>query len=382
MNEKSLSFWPVFMMLTLSFGLSSHVLVLPTVLDVSGRDAWMCGIIAFAVVMPWTAVFVTGTMKRTKQIDLRQWLRKRLTPFGAWLLILPIIVLLLHTSFQTFITTTSWTSFTYLPQTPQVVVMICLMTLIGFASYSGLRAIAYLSCLLLPMVVILGDFVMSANMPYKDYAQLLPMLEHGWNKPLQGAVYAISCMTELWLLLFFQHHLSRPIKHWQLQLQLAFIALLMLGPTIGALTEFGPAEADKLLYPAFDQWRLVKIGKYIEHVDFFAIYQWLSGAVIRTSLGLTLVVELIPLRKPKARAIFILLISLLFIVTATYLLTNIRLSQALFFETAFIIELIIIIFVSTCIWLLSFTGVPKEGVLYENPKQGQDAGAAKSDNNL
>ncbi|SDX38800.1 GerAB/ArcD/ProY family transporter [Paenibacillus sp. CF384] len=377
MKEKSLGFWPVFMMLTLSVGLSSHVVLLPTVLEVSSRDAWMCGIIAFVVLIPWATVFITGTMKRTKQINLRQWLRTRLSPFGAWVLISPVIVLLLHTSFQSFLQTTSWTSSTYLPETPQLVVMICFMILIGFAVWNGLRAIAYMSCLLLPGVVFLGDFVMSVNMPNKNYALLLPMAEHGWGPPLHGAVYAVSCLMELFMLLFIQHFFSGVMKNWQLLLQLGFIMLLMLGPAVGAITEFGPEEADKLLYPAFAQWRLVSIGKYVEHVDFFAIYQWMSGAFVRISLGMALVLELIPLRKPKARLIFIVTLSLIYIVLGKILLGHLNAAQTII-QSTFIMDIGIVVFVTTWLWLLSFKGVPKEGGLDENAKQRAEAGAANN----
>lgn len=379
MKVKSLElgFWPVFMMLTLSVGLSSHVLVLPSVLEVSGRDSWMCGIIAFVVLVPWTLIFVTGTMKRTKQINLREWLRTRMSPFGAWLIILPTILVLLHSSFQTFVETVSWTSSTYLPDTPLLVIMISLLTLIGWAAYSGLRAIAYMSCLLLPAVVILGDFVMSANMPNKNYALLLPMFEGGLGPSLHGSLYAISCMMELSAILFIQHHLRGRIKHWQMILQLAFIMLLMLGPTIGALTQFGPAEADKLLFPAFAQWRLVSIGKYIEHVDFFAIYQWLSGAFVRISLGMVIAIELIQLRKPIPKVIFITVLSIIYMVLAFILLASVN-TPELIYRYAFVIEIAVIVCVTTLIWLLSFKGIPKEGGTVENPKSKQDSRATNN----
>ncbi|WP_164545683.1 GerAB/ArcD/ProY family transporter [Paenibacillus albus] len=380
MKGKSLElgFWPIFMMLTLSVGLSSHVLVLPSVLEVSGRDSWMCGIIAFAIVLPWTLIFVTGTMKRTKQINLGEWLRTRATPFGAWLIIVPTILVLLHSSFQTFVETIAWTSATYLPDTSLLVVMISLLTLIGCAAYSGLRAIAYMSCLLLPAVVILGDFVMSANMPNKNYALLLPMLENGMGPPMHGSLYAISCMMELSAILFIQHHLRGRIKHWQMIIQLAFIMILMLGPTVGALTQFGPAEADKLLFPAFAQWRLVSIGKYIEHVDFFAIYQWLSGAFVRISLGIVITIELIQLRKPIPKVIFITVISSIYMILAFLLLASVN-TPELIFRYAFVVEIGVIVCVTSLIWLLSFKGIPKEGGADENPKPRQDGGA---NNNL
>ena len=38
------------------------------------------------------------------------------------------------------------------------------------------------------------------------------------------------------------------------------------------------------MYPAYEQWRVLSIGEYISHLDFFALYQWLSGALIRIGL--------------------------------------------------------------------------------------------------
>lgn len=358
MKERSLGHWPVFMMMSLSVGLSSHVIVLPAVLDVSRRDAWMCSMLAFAAILPWLSVIISGTMKRTQQASIRVWLRTRMTPIGAWVLVVPILVFLLLTSLQSFAETTAWASATFLPLTPDLVVQSVLMILIAFAALSGLRAIAYMSCLLLPVVVVLGDFVMSANMPHKDYSNLLPMLEHGWGGPLRGMLYAISCAMEVFLFLFLQHYMKNSVKLWQLVAFCAFIMLLMLGPTIGAITEFGPIEAEKLRYPAFSQWRLVSIGKYFEHVDFFAIFQWMSGAFIRVALGLVLMMELIPIRKRKGRLWFIGVICVVYIVIVQQASPRMIKTEHVI-ELIFLVDLCIIVLVTTVIWLLSFSGKPK-----------------------
>ncbi|QHW34098.1 GerAB/ArcD/ProY family transporter [Paenibacillus rhizovicinus] len=381
MKERALSQWPIFMMMTLSVGLSSHVVVLPTVMDVSMRDAWMCGILAFIVIVPWLTVFVYGTIKRTKQVNIRMWLKERMTPAGAWLVILPLIVFLLMSSFQSYIETTSWTSATFLPLTPDFVVQSVLMVMVAFAALSGLRTIAYMSCLLLPVVVILGDFVMSANMPDKDYTVLLPFLEHGWGRPLHGMIYAVSCSMELFLFIFLQHYMRNRIKLWQLITFSGFIALLMLGPTIGAITEFGPIEAEKLRYPAFSQWRLVSIGKYFEHVDFFAIFQWMSGAFIRISLGLIMIMELIPIRGRKGRLWFIILISVGYIAIAQVLSPRMINAEDVF-RIVFLVDLAIGLFITTTIWLLSFSGLPKGREHDDNAQQAADFndGAGASNN--
>ncbi|BBH19088.1 hypothetical protein Back11_04330 [Paenibacillus baekrokdamisoli] len=367
MDLKKIGMWPIFMMLALSVGLSSHVITLPTILAVSRRDSWMCSIVACAVLIPWFVVVIGGIMKRTNQTSLRQWLVQRLSPAGAWIILGPILFFLIMTSFQTFIETTAWTSSTFLPATPDIILAICLMLLVVYGAWNGLRTIAYMSCILLPPVVLLGDLVMTANMPDKNYSFLLPMLENGWGVMLEGSFYAICGLIELSLIIFIQHHLPGKLANWKLLVLLIFLMLLGVGPAMGAITEFGPIEADKLRYPAFSQWRLVTVGKYIEHLDFFAIFQWLSGAFIRVSLGLVLAMELIPLRTKKSRSLFLLVVSVLFIASAKFLMSrSIQVQTAI--KITFLVEIIIIVFVTTLLWLLSFKQQNKGGSNEDGPK--------------
>lgn len=381
MNERTLGHWPIFMMLTLSVGLSSHVIVLPSVLDVSRRDAWMCAIIAYVIVVPWISIFLYGTIKRTKQTNLRVWLAKRMTPAGAWVLLVPVMIFLLLTSFQSFIETTSWTTSTFLPSTPDIVILVVLMLLNVFGAFAGLRTIAFMSCMLLPAVVILGDFVMSANMPHKDYSVLLPMLEHGWGAPMHGAIYSLSCAMELFLFLFLQHHMRNKIRLWQIILLATFIMVLMVGPTIGAITEFGPVEAEKLRYPAFSQWRLVSIGKYFEHVDFFAIFQWMSGAFIRVTLGIVLILELIPIRSKRSRLWTLAVFFVVYIGAAKWL-SSLQIQISAVLRIVFMIDLIIIAFVTIVIWSLSFKGAPKGSDRVEESQHVANDSANGASNNI
>jgi hypothetical protein len=90
----------------------------------------------------------------------------------------------------------------------------------------------------------------------------------------------------------------------------------MLGPLIGAITEFGPFEAAKQMVSPYEQWRLVKIGNYVEHVDFFSIYQWLAGASIRISMSIFLLIDFLPPRQIKHKNKLIWLIALIFIISA------------------------------------------------------------------
>lgn len=65
--------------------------------------------------------------------------------------------------------------------------------------------------------------------------------------------------------------------------------------------EFGPAEAATQRYPAYEEWRLATIGRFIEHLDFLSIYQWLTGAFVRIGFILFIVIELLGLAKQKKK---------------------------------------------------------------------------------
>lgn len=353
MNVKPFGILPAIAILILSVGLVNHVLSVPLLLGAAHRDAWMCVWAAMLIVLPWTAIPLFGAIKKMKQLPIDQWLLQRLHPVIAWILIAVFLLDLLLIAYETLIVTSSWTATTYLPNTPPFVIEIVFLALCLFAAGSGLRTIAYMSCLLLPLVVLLGDFVMSANMPHKDYRYLLPMLENGISPVILGANRAITAFSELFMLLFIQHHIKGTFKCWHLIVLVLFLALLTFGPITGAISEFGPVEAEKMRYPAFSQWRLVSIGRYFEHVDFFAVFQWLSGALIRLSLAIHIITEFGPLRRMKRKWMMTALLAVVLAVPAIFGINN-MLFYRLVLQWTFDYLGLFMLFLVVCVWGASF----------------------------
>lgn len=353
MNVKPFGILPAIAILILSVGLVNHVISVPMLLGAAHRDAWMCVWVAMLILLPWTAIPLFGALKKMKQIPIDQWLLQRLHPVFVWLLITVFLADLLLIAYETLIVTSSWTATTYLPNTPTFVIEIVFLALCLFAASSGLRTIAYMSCLLLPLVVLLGDFVMSTNMPHKDYRYLLPMLENGISPVIQGANRAITAFSELFTLLFIQHHIKGTFKRWHLILLVLFLALLTFGPITGAISEFGPAEAENMRYPAFSQWRLVSIGRYLEHVDFFAVFQWLSGALIRLSLAIHIIAEFGPVRRLKRKWISTALLAIVLAVPAYFGTKNMMLYR-LVQQWTFSYLGLFMVFLVVCVWGASF----------------------------
>ncbi|SMF59507.1 spore germination protein (amino acid permease) [Paenibacillus barengoltzii] len=291
--------FPAFSIIILAVGLMNHVMVIPPLLQDAKRDAWLSVLLVLPPYIVWT-IILYYIMKKTNQQALIPWLKQNYGNLISGGVRACFIIYLFLIMVVTVKDTTMWTHASYLPKTPQLVLSGSLVFLCCFAVHSGIRAIAISSGILLPFVVIFGDFVMSANLPEKNYSLLTPILENGLGPILRGCMYVGGGLVEVIMILLFQHQMKPQVRPWSICLLAIFLVLLVFGPVTGAISEFGPTEAANLRYPAYEEWRLVSVGKYIQHVDFLSIYQWLSGAFVRISLSLYLLIDLLPANRKKS----------------------------------------------------------------------------------
>lgn len=315
MPNGTISFLQASMILMLMCGLASHVIVNPMMLDVAGRDAWISVLLTSILFLPWCLILLL-IMKKSRQQKLQPWLAQQTTPFLSWVILAPVLVILYLIGGMTIVHTTVWTITNYLPASPKFILITALVLVCQYPARVSIRAIAITSGILLPTVVTLGIFVSVANSTQKNYAMLKPFLENGWQPAFNGIMYAAGGLVELFVVVLMQHHLKTKASWWKLLLLASMLVYITVGPLIGAITEFGPHEAAKQMISPYEQWRLVRLGDYVEHVDFLSVFQWLSGASIRISLSLFLLADILPMRSTKSRNWLILLVSLSYIVLA------------------------------------------------------------------
>lgn len=291
-----------------SGGLWNHVILIPILLDIAGRDAWLSIAVSLVPNILWLTLLY-WIIRRSGQQPLFLWLGQSAGKGYSLAVRAVVFVLLTVTCAVTVKDTVDWAVASYLPETPPIALALLLVPLCYFAARSGIMSIAIMAGILLPVIVLLGYFVMGANFPNKDYTRLLPVLEDGMGPMLRGLAYACSSFVELIMIVLFQHHIRSRIKWWQLAV-LGFLMMgLTLGPTTGSIAEFGAIEGSKHRYPAFEQWKLVIIQRFIERVDFFSIYQWFAGAFIRLALGMYLIGELSGFKGKTHKSIFLMLLS-------------------------------------------------------------------------
>ncbi|MDF2720503.1 MAG: spore gernimation protein [Paenibacillus sp.] len=317
-HESKINVLQAFMIMMLFNGLTSHVIVNPLLLDASGRDAWIAVLVATCLYLPWCAL-VVYIMRKSGQRQITVWLTEKTNRIVAWIFLIPFCLQLYFIGASTVIHTSIWTITYYLPSTPQYALVFVLIAVCHFAAQSGIRTIGIGAGIMLPIVVCLGYFVSITNIPEKDFSLMRPILEHGWKPVFSGAIDAGGAFVEIVLLLFFQHRLKAKMRVWQAVLLGSVLVYITLGPLIGSIVEFGPKEAAKQMISPYEQWRLVKLGNYVEHLDFLSVYQWMAGATVRISLAQFMLAELFPFRTDKARKWFIRIISLSFFIMAILL---------------------------------------------------------------
>jgi spore germination protein KB len=358
MNSKNISLLQLVMIFMLSSGLLNHVTIIPILLNIAGKDGWISVCLAFACFLLWLPL-LRHTIHKMNGVSFVTWVYSHLKGW-AWVVLFPLLIVVYGIGATTLKETATWTQITYLPNTPSFIVILTLLFLCLTAANSGLKALALTSGILLPFVVLFGFFVMSGNMPHKDYKLLRPILFNGFRPVLRGIIFAASGLSELFLIVLLQHRISGKLNYRVLILLLLILACLTIGPFMGSIAEFGTVEAAKQRYPAFEQWRLVQVSRFIEHLDFLSIYQWLAGAFVRISLSLWLIADVLS-KLMNVHKTNLLMIS----ASAMCVFTLIPLSDSAFiyFLTTYClpINVFVLIGVSIIVWILSWTFKKKVG---------------------
>ncbi|MBO0993536.1 GerAB/ArcD/ProY family transporter [Bacillus sp. SD088] len=334
-------------LLSMTFiGLKNHVTILPSLLSRAGRDGWIS--VLFATLLILICVFLLlYTHKKTEQKEIKQWLDEKLGKVWSTIFHIIIALFLMLLAAFTMRETLQWINATFLIETPIWSLLIIYMVLCIMLALSSLRTILILNALVLFGVVVFGFFVAMVNIQVKDYTLILPILENGFQPVLKGMVYPASGMIEVVFFLFLQHKIKGRIRFIHYLIIIGIIMGLTLGPLVGAITEFGPDEAVKQLYPAYEEWGIVSIGRFIEHLDFLSIYQWLTGAFIRVGLLLYFVIHLSNFHKKQKKIWF--LMTPVFLIICLLLLniedhTFIKLQEHYFLPLTFVILLIVSLF--------------------------------------
>ena len=299
-------------------GLKNHVTILPPILDVGKRDGWMSVILGAIIILPWLFL-LPYTAKQFKDQSFNAWLNQKIGKNFSKVLRFIIAFYLIVTCAFTLREISQWGATTFLPRTPVILCIAVFIVLCVLLATMGIQTLVIINVIVLFGVVVLGFFVAFVNIQVKNMELLRPFLEHGIEPVFLASVYPAAGYVELLIFILIQHQVKTTVKFKHYVLMLFLLAGLTTGPLIGAITEFGPLEAAKQRYPAYEEWGLVSIGRFIEHLDFFSIYQWMTGVFIRVSFLLYIATHLLNIQH-DARKVWTYIAPMLALISLVLLL--------------------------------------------------------------
>jgi len=317
----SISILHVILLSMTVIGLKNHVTIIPSLLIHAGRDAWISVFFAAVAMIPWLFL-VVYIHRSSKQVSLSDWLHTKIgkTPTAIFRYATAIFFLLMAAF--TMGETLHWIKSTFLPESPLVLMILIYSILCIFLAATNLQTIVMVNVVVLFWVVVLGFFVAITNIQVKDYSLLRPFFEHGFKPVITSMVFPASGFIELLLFLFIHQNVKGQFRWYHYGIMLFILHSLTMGPLVGAITEFGPREAAKQRFPAYEEWGLVSIGRFIQHLDFLSIYQWLTGAFIRVSFILYIVTDLLQMKGNRIRIWRILAPAFFFISLSLFLINE------------------------------------------------------------
>lgn len=305
--------------LILFIGISNHVLIMPHLLTTGKRDAWVCVLVSYVFLLLWGFILYLIMKKNHERLCLYDWIKARAGAIISRIFIFILAAYVLTISAISFYDLIQSINIYFLPQTPSWVVMLPFLLISAWSAYGGLKSIVYVSAVLLPIVWMLGIFVALFTSPEKDYAYLFPIFVDGYDPVVKGTIIILGGSADLLVLLLLQHHLKKSFTKVNLFFLITILVGLILGPTTGTLSSFGPAVSSDMRFPAFEQWRLITLGEYISHVDFLAVLQLLSGEIVRISLGFFLLSDMVKGYSNPSRKRYVFTISSLLLGLFTFI---------------------------------------------------------------
>ncbi|WP_129691174.1 GerAB/ArcD/ProY family transporter [Gottfriedia acidiceleris] len=361
MNNEKIYISAALILVLFSSILMHHFILIPILLDIAGRDSWISVVIAFPVLIIWLCILYY-IMIKTEQKSITLLIKQRYGNIAYFIIVIPLLAFLLINTYFALKNISSWITIIYLPKTPIIVIEVCLLIICTYCAHAGITSIAVISVFLFPFVLLFELFLDGANIQFMHINWMKPMLQNGWNSIFKGSFFIAGGYIELLFLLLVQHHIKKRVKFRQLFFLGFLILLSSLFPLFYSISLFGPQLSEKMRYPVFEQWRLLGIGQFIQHVDFISVYQFMSVSFIRIALTLYLCIDILNIRSKRTQKKFLWSLSFALLAVICIPITDLKLHS--FFKYNYIpifVPVIFFISILLVLFVLKFKVKPKAG---------------------
>lgn len=278
-----LSKWPTLFLIIMTLPIMGHVVILPLMLDVAGRDI----LISILLSLPGAILFAYAIFRLRlyyPTTEPKALLAQLLGYWGGRLFRLLFIIYFLFLTIISFVSLVDFVYIGFFPDTPILALIIWFLIFFLYAVLKGYKHIALTSGVLALIGVVTGHSITLMDSEYKDWNEMFPLLEFGWAPALWGSLILTSIWMELLLLLFIPLQDAREKRLFLMWfIGIIIVALTMFSTANGSITIFGLGQAENFTYPAQEIVRLINLG-FIDRFDIYGMILMTFGVYIRCSL--------------------------------------------------------------------------------------------------
>lgn len=284
--------WETLFLLIMTLPIMGHVVILPLMLDVAGRDAWISIFLSLPAAFIFAIAIYRLRLKYPKE-TISDMLHNVLGKFFGTMLTTVFIIYFLFLTIFSCALLVDFVYIAFLPETPRLAILVWFLIFFVYAAMKGIKRIALTAGILSIIAMVTGHTITLLDTRMKDWSQLQPMFEFGISPILWGSLLLVSIWIELLLLLCV------PIKNirekrmfllWSIGILLN--ALMMFSTTIGSITIFGLGQADNFVYPALESVRIISLG-FIDRFDIYGLLLMAVGTYMRCSLYFRIAFDII-----------------------------------------------------------------------------------------
>lgn len=275
--------WETLFLLIMTIPIMGHVVILPLMLDVAGRDAWLSTLISIPAAIAFTYAIYRLRLNHPN-VTTSHMIYDLVGKFFGTVLVVILVLYFLFLTILSFASLVDMVFIAFLPETPLVAIIIWFLIFFIYAAQKGIKRIALTATILAFIGLITGHTVTLMDSRKKDWSEIFPILEFGWSPVLFGTLILISIWIELLLLLCVPLQNvkeKRLLLVWMVGIFLN--VLMMLSTTTGVITIFGMGQADNFVYPALEIVRIISLG-FIDRFDVYGLILMTFGCYIRCAL--------------------------------------------------------------------------------------------------
>lgn len=274
-------------MMTL-FVASNAFLNYPQYATQSGLEAgWMVPIISGALTLVLFLAVETVLARYFPGLDIVEVVKRSFGTVAAVVVALVIVVYFLLSSAMVVRLFTADVVTTVLPFTPLLVVSSLFSMVMGMVSYYGLEGIARLSFFVQPILVV-GTFgVCLLTFNWWHPSDLLPLWGTGALHVVYGGLQFSSVFINVLLLCIIYPHAHHASSLKMVGVKSILFSTLILMVFVGSYIMVFPAHAaTESGFPLYQLARMIRLGRYVQHVESIFVLMWVMAAVVKMSITL------------------------------------------------------------------------------------------------